>query len=564
MRRSQEVEKLRNLSNPDVLVLGAGINGASVFSQLARTDASVVIIDKTDFGAGASNASSRMAHGGIKYLESGELSVVKEAVISRNELLKRYPHYIEPLKITVPVTTWFGGVICAAIRLFKPSFQVKDRGALLLKIGLLIYDYISRSTRQLPKHGFVSKGKTRQRHPGISGKYRGSFDYFEGAISHPERIAFEMIDEGVRCNGACAALNHCEFIGATPDGVKLQDHQSSEQFVVHPKIVVNATGAWVDQVKARVSGANKDKLIDGTKGSHLILQCQALRDAMNGSGFVWSNADGRLSIMYPLGEHVLLGSTEIRVTSPEDVACDEGEQAYLFAALRALFPELKIDRNDVILRYAGVRPLMVSGQSDPRGATRDHHINITHPGNGQDFYQLDLVGGKWTTFAPFGRDVAKKVCQLLGKTCRPWDPASNNKSLREKDDILPNLAECDLNANLVRRYGQQRGSQISAFCSQSTDTELKHLAGYSKNEISWFIQREAAVSLEDIFFRRTNIVFTEQISYDLISEVAEILATELQLTEKEAQREMSSFVECLRNKNGVPIHETSCPCGASN
>ena len=535
-----------------------------MFSQLARTDVSVVIIDKTDFGAGASNATSRMAHGGIKYLETGELSLVKEAVASRNELLRLYPNYIQPLKLTIPVTSWFGGTVSAAIRLFKPSFRVNDRGAFLIKIGLLVYDYISRPTRLLPKHGYSSRGRTRELHLGIGGQYRSSFTYFEGAISHPERIAFELIDESVRRRTDCAAVNHCEFIGDTPNGITLQDTQSGEVFDVNPEIVVNAAGAWVDLVNARFSGAAKNELVDGTKGSHLILDSRDLRDAMNGSGFVWSNDDGRLFIMYPVREKVLLGSTELRVRGPDGVACDEDEEAYLLAALRALFPDVNIGRNDVIFRYSGVRPLLVTGESDPRGASRDHHINITKHRHSQDFHRLDLVGGKWTTFAPFGRNVAKEVCRLLGKTHCLIDPAPGSDSVRKEADAPPGLAESDLHSNLIGKYGQQRGSQIARFCAQSADSELKHLAGYSKNEFSWFIQQEAAVSLEDIFFRRTNIAFTERISSDLVLEATGILARELRMTREEAEGERLRFEKCLRKKHGVPIGGASCPSGVAS
>lgn len=218
--------------------------------------------------------------------------------------------------------------------------------------------------------------------------------------------------------------------------------------------------------------------------------------------------------------------------------------------MHALFPDLAITSKEVIFKYSGVRPLLASGEGIPRNATRDHHIEHTQPGNGREFHKLDLVGGKWTTFADFGETVAKHVCRILGKGENIARKAKFKAG--EEDQKLPSKdQDCKRLGNLTEKYGPVRGARIAEFCRQAADKELRNLLGYSMNEIAWFIHQEAAVTLEDIFFRRTNIVFCERLTLAMISEVSDVLAKELRLTPQEMEKEKSRFIEKLKQNHGV-------------
>ena len=416
MDRNSQFDKLKKQKAPDVLVIGAGINGASVFFELAKTGLCAVLIDKTDFGAGASNASSRMAHGGIKYLETGNLKLVKQSVTARNKLIRKFPQYILPLKLCIPVSSIFGGTISAIFRLFKISYITRNRGRFILEFGLRIYDWLSSKNMVLSKYKHLNSKAMRSSYPGLSHKYKTALLYYEGVISHPERIAFELIDKACELNETAYALNHFEFVGGGAQGLKLKDDISGEVLYVKPRLVVNAGGAWIDRINTRILPIMKSNLIDCVKGSHLILHSTELNNEVGDTGFVWENSDGRLCILYPIGDKVILGSTEIRISNPDQALCTDEEAEYLLAALSRLFPKVVIQDKEIIFRYSGTRPLNASKGENPGAVGRDYKIEVFRQEKDHPKSLVNMIGGKWTTHEVFGKEVAIRVLDELGKT----------------------------------------------------------------------------------------------------------------------------------------------------
>ncbi len=556
MDRNSQFDKLKNNMHPDVLVIGAGINGVSVFLELAKTGLCTVLIDKTDFGSGASNASSRMAHGGIKYLETGDLKLVRQSISARNKLILKFPQYIQPLKLCLPVSSIFGGTISAIFRLFKISYVAPNRGRFILEFGLKIYDWLSSHNKALPKYKHLNSRAMRSFYPGLNHKYKTAFLYFEGVISHPERIAFELVDKACEFNETVCALNHCEFIGHGSQGVKLKDDISGEVLYVKPRLIVNAGGAWIDRINTRILPIMESNLIDCVKGSHLILFSTELNNEVGDTGFVWENSDGRLCILYPIGDKVILGSTEIRITNPDQALCTDEETKYLLAALSRLFPAVVIQEQEIIFRYSGTRPLNASKEENPGAVGRDYKIEVFRQEKDYPKLLVNMIGGKWTTHEIFGKEVAIRVLDELGKTEESMSGNKghpNTQKLNSQDNSKTNGTELQ---KFTSRYGRDRGARITNFCSQTQDFNLKHLQGYSKNEISWLILKEAAVKLEDIMLRRTNIAFTRRITIEMIEEIAAILKECLDKSEVEIEKEVLEFTNKIIERNGVSFPDT--------
>ena len=492
-----------------------------------------------------------MAHGGIKYLETGDLKLVRQSVSARNKLIQMFPQYVKPLKLCVPVSSFFGGTMSAAIRLFKTSVISRNRGKFLLEIGLRIYDILSVNNRVLPKHRHLNTRYMRTAFPGLSRCYSSAFLYFEGAISHPERIALELVDNACEKNEDVCALNYFEFIERTPNGLKVRDIIADDLLYIKPRLVVNAGGAWIDRVNARIHPFTKSSFIDGVKGSHLILHSDALNAEVGDSGFVWENTDGRLCILYPIDDKVILGSTELRITNPDEVRCTDEEVKYLLTALSRLFPKVVIQKREIIFRYSGTRALNATNEKNPGAVGRDHKIVVLREEWDTPKTVVNMIGGKWTTHSFLGKEVATLILKELEKKeelLNIDDRGRNNPSIIPINNSTTQISKFPM---FISRYGSERAKRIAHFCTQSNDVYLQHLPGYSKNEISWFILKEAAVKLEDILFRRTNVAFTRRITTAMIEEIANILMECLNKSESEIKKEVLEFTKLLIERNGV-------------
>jgi len=196
----------------DVLIVGGGINGCATFRELALQGVRCLLIDREDFGAGASSASTRMAHGGLRYLENGEFRLVAEATRERNRLLRNAPHAIAPLQVTIPSFSILGGLAQSAAKLFGIERKIPSRGMLMLKLGMALYDLLGRRQAVMARHRMTYAGGVRALLPDLHPAVRGVASYYDAVISHAERIAFELVADGLAANPACRALNHCALL----------------------------------------------------------------------------------------------------------------------------------------------------------------------------------------------------------------------------------------------------------------------------------------------------------------------------------------------------------------
>jgi glycerol-3-phosphate dehydrogenase len=297
MNRNEILSSLKAKPEVSVLIVGAGINGIGTFRDLALNGVDVLLIDRADFCSGASAASSHMAHGGIRYLENGEFRLVREAVRERNRMIQNAPHIVKPLPTTVPMFKYFSGLLNAPLKFLGLLERPSERGSIIIKLGLIMYDAYTGKKRTVPRHTFFSRSESLKRWNKLNPDVANTATYYDGMISNPERLALEVLLDAEADNPNARALNYVSMVSGQKDTVILRDELSDETYEVHPQLVINAAGPWIDF--ANHSMGLSTRFIGGTKGSHLVLNHPELRAAIGGNEFFFENKDGRIVLIFP-------------------------------------------------------------------------------------------------------------------------------------------------------------------------------------------------------------------------------------------------------------------------
>jgi glycerol-3-phosphate dehydrogenase len=545
-----------------VLIVGGGINGAGLVRELALEGVDALLVEKSDFCSGASSASTRIIHGGLRYLENGEFRLVREALRERNRLLKNAPHYVRPLATTIPIFSWAEGLFSAPARFLGLRVRASDRGALLFKIGLSLYDLLAGNQAVLPTHQFKSRHVSLAARPQLHPEIVCTAIYYDAWISYPERLCAELVLDAESQWSEVHALNYVRLQDAKGDTVVLEDELAGQRLKIKPKIVVNASGAWIDFTNRAL--ARQTQYIGGTKGSHLVLEHPGLLAATQGQMLYFANADGRICIFYPFYGKVIAGSTDIPVSDPEAAFCEEDEVDYILESIRQVFPAIRVDWSNIVYRFCGVRPLPRSDSSTPGEISRDHSCAVIPAGDGIDFPVYSLIGGKWTTFRAFGEQVADRI---LNHLARPRLASSADlpigggkgypQTAAEKSAWLGSLERktrlpMERLMALLDRYGT-RVEEVAQFMSAAPDQPLRSLPEYSQREIQFMASQESIVHLDDLILRRTIMALLGQLSLDLLEELAVVLAPVLEWSQERTQQEIARTAKLLSKVHGVKL-----------
>lgn len=562
--RSREaiLDRLRRAASPDVLVIGAGINGAAVFRDLAAQGVRVVIVDKGDIASGASAALSRMVHGGLRYLETAEFGLVHQALYERNLLLRNAPHLVAPLRTVVPLYSAWGGLAGALRKLVRRPTRSGRRGSVLVRIGLCLYDLLGRQARKMPRHRMLDRAAVLAAMPGLTPTVTAAAEYHDAWVAHPERLNLELILDGLAAGNACEALTYAAVEAGNGDTVTLRDAIDGAEVTLRPRVVINAAGPWIDRVNAPLGIGGR--LIGGTKGSHLVLDHPQLLASL-GDAMLWFEAeDGRTCIVFPFLGHVLLGTTDLRIDDPDAARCDESEVDYLFAVMRAVFPEIALSRAHVVFRYSGVRPLPHVDVGSPGLIPRSHSLPVREPSAPGGFPVYAMVGGKWTTFRGFGAEAADVVLRRLERGRRvdtrdlpigggldfPTTRTARMAWIRAVA-IASGLTEGRV-ATLLDRYGT-RARSVAQGCGGSQDRPLASLPDHSRGEIAWILREEFVTQLDDLVLRRTLIAIRGEARAAALEELADIAAETLGWSSARRASELARMIERLRDRHGVSV-----------
>lgn len=555
------VARLRDRPEADVLVIGGGINGIATFRELALQGVDVALVERADYVSGASAASSHMVHGGIRYLENGEFRLVREAVQERNRLVRNAPHYVKPLLTTIPIFSTFSGVLTAPLRLLVTHGRGKprERGALLIKIGLLLYDTFSRGGGRVPRHRFRARDRSLRELPRLNPSLKYTASYFDASMHSPERLALDVLSDGLAAGGERArAANYLAAAGAGDAGVRLRDETTGEEFDFAARVIINASGPWTDLTNADLG--RPTAFMGGTKGSHIVLDHPELLAATGGREIFFEHSDGRIVLIYPLKDRVLVGTTDIDADPREPSRCTDEEVDYFFELIRHVFTTVAVERSQIVYTFSGIRPLPRHDDTAPGFVSRDYRIEHGWAGRVRT---LSLVGGKWTTFRALGEHLADEALALLGvarvgdtRTTPigggagfPTDRSSRRIWLaRHGGGHDPELVE-----RMLDRYGTNAAELLAALPDHPT--ELALLPGVLAEELAWLAEREAVVHLDDLLLRRSSLAFVGGLSREALAEAAEAIAPVLGWDTERVTAEVGRTAGILLREHRVMLGE---------
>ena len=562
------VTSLRERPSAAVLIIGGGINGIATFRDLALQGVDVALVERGDFLSGASSASSHMIHGGIRYLENGEFRLVDESVHERNRLLRNAPHYVRPLRTTIPIFSTFSGMLAAPLRLLTHEQGTpKERGALLIKAGLVLYDAFSRDGGSVPRHQFHGRKRSLAALPLLNPDLKYTATYFDASVHEPERLGLDVLADGVAAGEAAhraRRANYLEAVGLADGGVLLHDRETGQEFSFTAKVVVNASGPWTDLTNTAIG--TPTTLMGGTKGSHIVLDNQQLFDACDGRELFFENDDGRIVLIQPIKGRVMVGTTDLDADPAEPAVCTEEEVDYFFGLVSHVFPTIAVDRSQIVYRFSGIRPLPKHDDTKPGFVSRDYNIVPGTLAKSPETVVLSLVGGKWTTFRALGERLSNEVLVRLGveRTVStetlaigggvgfPTTPNARTDWVAINRDTQT-AARADA---LLERYGTRALAIIDAIADED-DAPLVSDASFTTGEIRYLAANESVVHLIDVVLRRTNHAFTGDISLPLLVELSTLVGGVLGWSESRATAEVKATVDELAVMHGIRLPEVA-------
>lgn len=571
---------------PDVAILGAGINGAALARELVLNGVSVTVIDAADVASGTTRWSTRLVHGGLRYLEYGEMSLVRESLVERERLVRLAPHLVEPLGFYVPLRGRLGGLWAAAARLVGLERLARrwrgdrGRGAWAVGCGLCLYDLLAVGSGW-PRHRVVRAGG--EGLPRVDARrYPLAALYADARMWRPERFTVELLVDARRVAAAAGkpfAVLTRRAVRLTDAGLlalSAADRGAGDEgdVVVVPRAVVNATGAWVDRTNRHLlpdRSPAKAPLVGGTKGSHLIIDHAPLRTALGARGVYAEAPDGRPVFVLPFEDGlILVGTTDLpHPGDPATARADDAEIEYLLSCVAMLFPDAAPRRRDVVQHYSGVRPLpAATSAAAPGGITRRHMLVRLE---GTPLPAWAIVGGKLTTCRSLAERAAREVLGALGM---PVVADSRDRPLpgacgpRRKEGIVAALVAAATEAGIdvataarsaeaaVGLFGERASAMLRAGGeAMPVAALLRPLAGgdLPVAAVHVAVAEEWAMTLEDVVERRLVLALGSRLSFTLLRSVADVLVGLGRLRPDEAAAEVDALVARLRERHGLHV-----------
>jgi glycerol-3-phosphate dehydrogenase len=555
-----------------VLILGAGINGAALARELALNGVGSVVVDVHDIASGATAHSSRLIHGGLRYLEYGEFDLVRESLEERTRWLRLAPQFVRPLRLFIPIRNRRGGLLAGA-RTFlglKPRAvrgRPKHRGLWAIRVGLWLYDVYAHDLTLPRRRLFKSRSPEVVRVD--SAKYRWMYSFSDAQIVYPERFTLALLEDARQiAEAAGVKFQIYTYHRAALDGAtaKISPIERPEE-IVHsfpPSAVVNATGAWVDRTLAALNVPSKP-LMGGTKGSHFITYRESLCRRLSDRAIYVEAADGRPVFVLPFGEGTLVGTTDLPFSDDPDKAVATPEELqYLVDAVNELFPDLRLTIDDVAQHYSGVRPLPAASSRTPAAVTRRHWLE---PNAESTLPLYSIIGGKLTTCRSLAEEATGTILARLGiehKLNSRDRPLPGGESYpREATALLSDWDRIAGRFSLTRSsieaiwplVGTRTESILEASSRAAGGFDAACLAGTALPRcfVRWIIANEWATTLEDLVERRLMLLYHPHLSRTCLHDLAHLLVEAGRLADGSENGEVQRAVDRLESKYGKRI-----------
>ena len=468
----------------DLLIVGGGINGAGIARDAAGRGLSVMLVEKDDLAAHTSSASSKLVHGGLRYLEQFEFKLVRESLAERERLLRSAPHIVEPLQFVLPLAH-------------------SARPAWVVGAGLFLYDRLS-GRELLPgsRSARLDRGELGE---GLKTAAGRAFTYWDCRVQDSRLVVLNAMDAAER---GATVLTRTELVEARRDGSLWRAiiRSACEERTVRARALVNAAGPWAALLFDRLAGVERRRTIRLVKGSHIVLP----RLYPGDHAFLLQNPDGRVIFAIPFEGFTLVGTTDVEWTGPPaQPAIAEAEIEYLLATVGRYFTA-KVARAEIAWSYSGVRALVDDGASDPSKVTRDYVLEL----DGSGAPLLSVFGGKITTYRRLAEQALYRLAPFFPVSGRAWteravlpggdiprlDLDGYVRHLSARHPALP----ADLLNRFARTYGTRTGRLLDGVRS-SADLGEHFGAGLYAREVDYLVAQEWARTAEDVLFRRTKL-----------------------------------------------------------
>jgi glycerol-3-phosphate dehydrogenase len=473
----------------DIAVIGGGINGCGIARDAAGRGLSVYLCEKSDLAGATSSASTKLIHGGLRYLEYYEFRLVREALMEREVLLRAAPHIIRPLRFVLPHH-----------RGLRPAW--------LIRLGLYFYDHLG-GRKLLPPARRIDLSGDPAGEP-LKPQYRNGFEYSDCWVDDARLVVLNAMDAAAR---GAVVETRTEMVKAErrPGGwrVTLRDATSGAQREIAAKVLVNAAGPWVAELTADRLGLPLSAPVRLVKGSHIVVPKLFEHDR----AYIFQNADKRIVFAIPY-EHdfTLIGTTDLDYDGdPGKPRPTEAEIDYLCAAASEYFRK-PIAPSDVVWTYAGVRPLYDDGVSEAQAATRDYVLKVE--GGGDVPPVLNIYGGKITTYRRLAEAALEHLAPFLGTFDSPWTaaaslpggdfPVEGVGALIDEIRGRSRIAPATLAARLVRAYGTRARAIVDGVASEA-DWGERFGADLTEREVRYLMEHEWARTAEDVLWRRSKL-----------------------------------------------------------
>src|SRR5580765_314442 len=473
----------------DVLVIGGGINGVAIARECAQWSKRTLLVEQNDFSSGTTSRSTRIIHGGLRYLEYGEIGLVRESLCERERLLNQLPHLVRPLQFL--------------LALQKKSRSL-SRSSLAIRTGLWLYHHWAGGKRP------VCDDRAAFENQMDNGGSWSIYSYEDAQCEFPERLVAEWLAESMAAGAV--ACNHTEVLeisrsnGRVP-GARLRDRISGQEYTVHAIHIVNATGPWADAVIA-ASGISTPRMIGGVRGSHLVLP----RFTGAPEQAIYTEAvDGRPIFVIPWNGQLLVGTSEVPDSStPDNPQPSAEERDYLFQSFAHLFPRSGLTQADVRYDFAGIGPLPFAPGKSSSSVTR-RHILHDHTGEGAAGL-ISVIGGKLTTAASLARDVARKLGVDVPEPINVFASPAVEEDVESTVRQWARLVACKakIPTGCAEAIAEWHGRHALAIAhAASLDERLREpLCPHSCHLVAEAVEavaHESAVTLGDILLRRVPV-----------------------------------------------------------
>lgn len=513
VNRNAMLQRLAARTTPwDILIIGGGATGAGVAVDAASRGFDVLLLEAMDFGKGTSSRSTKLVHGGVRYLEQGNVSLVMSALKERGLLRQNAPHLVHDLAFIVPNYAWW---------------QTPFYGA-----GLKVYDLLA-GRYGFGKSRLLSQEETIQRLPNIEREdLRGGVVYYDGQFDDA-RLLIDLISTA--SDHGATLLNYFPVTAVTKgsdglvNGVSARDAESGEVFPIHAKVVINATGIFTDAIR-QMSDPSADKMIAPSQGIHLVFDKSFLR--ADSALMVPRTSDGRVLFAIPWHNHTVVGTTDTPIPEPLYEPRPLEEEISFILETAAQYLTHPPTRADVLSVYVGVRPLVKSDSSAGKTSSlsRDHVIHIDNYG------LLTITGGKWTTYRHMAEDCVDNAITLGPLPEHPC--RTQNLPIHGYLEDTSNLAHLSVYGSLGEQIQHLAATDLRL--SERLHPDLPYIAA----EVVWATRHELARTVEDVLARRTRALFLNaHAALAMARTVATLMAEELHQSPDWIESQVSTFTQ---------------------